>query len=458
MIGNELPELLQINARRFELYALALAHGPNFGDREIYDAYKAEGGIAAGAILIDALSWNLSTITLRRRVDHIWVKTDERIGFETPDSAMAYLRSSLRADDLPEPLPPGERRRLPLLELGSAGASAEFELIASTINHLPALMAIGECYLAMPNPDANFVSDFQTSNFASRLFELYLVACFREQGISVRQAYPSPDFEIERGNEKCWIEAVTANSPGPRSGGIAPWVHAPENLEDRLTGATAERFAKTLRSKLQREYERLPHVSGQPFAIAIADFHESGSMVWSREALPTYLYGIKAFVKGKGTERRAAGRAISHLTGTHGIPAGLFRDPANAHLSGILFSNAGTLAKFNRMGFLAGWQPAGLEMIRQGVLFDRAPNAVDAIPFSMSILSSEYEALWPQGEAWCQELEFFHNPLAANPVPFDLIPGATHWFERNGEIECSAVWENLVLSSITHLRQSPETN
>jgi hypothetical protein len=35
------------------------------------------------------------------------------------------------------------------------------------------------------------------------------------------------------------------------------------------------------------------------------------------------------------------------------------------------------------------------------------------------------------------ELEVFHNPLAARPIPFDLIPGATHWFERDGEIKCS---------------------
>ena len=70
--------------------------------------------------------------------------------------------------------------------------------------------------------------------------------------------------------------------------------------------------------------------------------------------------------------------------------------------------------------------------------------------------SSEYEALWPWGEAWCQELEVFHNPLAAYPIPFDLIPGATHWFERYGEIECNTIWANSVLASITHVRSARE--
>ena len=449
---DEKADLKQINARQFDLFAMSLEHGPNFGDREIYDAYKTDKSEAAGAILINPATWGFSTITLRRRVDHRWVLTDERGGFASPDSAMTHLRTSFRIGDPGEPLPSGERRRRPFLETGPAGFSPEFELLASSIDHLPALMAVGECYLALPKPDRNFVTDFQTNNFASRLFELYLLACFREQGILVRQDRASPDFEIERGGVTCWIEAVTANSAEPRSGGIGPWVHAPEDRDERLTGDTAERFAKTLRGKLQRKYEEMPHVQGKPFAIAIADFHESGSMVWSREALPTYLYGMKAYVEGEGVDRRAVGMTISHLTGKNRIPAGLFRDPANAHLSGVLFSNAATLSKFNRMGFLAGWQPPGLDMVRQCILFDRTPGAVDAIPFARSISSPEYEALWPMGEAWCQELEFFHNPLAVNPIPFDLIPGATHWFERDGEIECNTMWENLVLSSVTHLR------
>lgn len=448
---GENSDLKQINARQFDLFALSLEHGPNFGEREIYDAYKTDKSEAAGAILIDPATWRFSTLTLRRRVDHRWVLTDEQSGFATPDAAMAHLRTSLRIGDSAEPLPPGERRRRPLLEIGPAGASPEFELLSSSLDHLPALMTAGECYLALPNPDPNFVSDFQTNNFASRLFELYLLACFREQGIRVRQDHVSPDFEIDVGGASCWIEAVTANSAEPRSGGIGPWVHAPEDPDERLTGDTAERFAKTLRGKLQRNYEQMPHVQGQPFAIAIADFHESGSMVWSREALPTYLYGFKAYVEGEGADRHAAGVAISHLTGKNRIPAGLFRDPANAHLSGVLFSNAATLSKFNRMGFLAGWQPPGLDMVRQGILFDRTPGAVDAIPFAMSISSPDYEALWPFGEAWCQELDLYHNPLAANPIPFDLIPGATHWFERDGEIECNTIWKNSVLSSVTDL-------
>ena len=95
-------------------------------------------------------------------------------------------------------------------------------------------------------------------------------------------------------------------------------------------------------------------------------------------------------------------------------------------------------------------------MIRPGILFDRTPGALEPIDFELSVASAEYQSLWPWGEAWCQEFEVFHNPLAANPIPFDLIPGATHWFERGDDVACSTIWANSVLASITHLRMSNE--
>lgn len=450
--NDETQRLTSISQRQFELYALALEQGPNFDPAHILGAYQDRNGSVTGSILFDPNNGTFSILAMRRRIDHCWIKVEESGPYSTPEAALEGMTAAMRAGDPPEPLLPGAKRRQHLLKPGPRGTSPEFDLLTTTISHWPALMAVGESYLALPNPDANFVPDFQTSNFASRLFELYLFNCFREQGLNVRQAHVSPDFFIEKDGNACWIEAVTANSELPRTGGIGKWVHAPKDRIDRLTGNSAERFAKTLRGKLQRNYHELAHVKEQPFALAVADFHVSGSMVWSREALPTYLYGLRADVVGDGAERRAIGVPIAKLTGQHSIPAGLFRDPDFAHLSAVLFSNSATLAKFNRMGFLAGWRPPGLTMRRQGILYDRTPGALEPIDFNLQVDSAEYQALWPWGEAWCQELEVFHNPLAKHPIPFDLIPGATHWFERDGNIECSTIWANSVLSSITQLR------
>jgi len=352
-------------------------------------------------------------------------------------------------------VPPGEPVRHQLAKLGAKGASSAssaFKLLCTTSHH-PAAWALNQIYLAFPRPDQNWALDCQTGNFHTRLWEAYLLACFREQGCLVRQDVPSPDFLIERnGGINAWIEAVTAND--------VPYDHvsrthdhvleAPSEDIERQIGAAAVRYAKTIRSKLQKGYEAMNHVSGKPFAIAIADFHAHGSMTWTREALMAYLYGIYVVVEGEGKERAGVLKTVSELLGTERIPAGLFCDQKNANLSAIVFSNAATIAKFNRMGFLAGVRPPGLRMIRFGTIFDRRPGIFDPIPFNLDVASDDYAALWPGvGETWSLELEVFHNPIASNPFPYDLLPECTHWIEQAGEIGCIARYEHSILSSRT---------
>ncbi len=402
-------------------------------------------------MLLNHGTGDFGIVAFRRRVDHCLVTVASKFGFSSQDAALVDLTAAMRPGEPEEPIPPGSKKRRPLLPAVAKNINKTFKLLTSTITHYPALMAVGELYFAMPNPDDNFVSDLQTNNFDSRLFELYLLAAFREQGTIVAQDHDSPDFFIERDGCQCSIEAVTANPKGKRAQGLTRPTFAPESRQERTIGSPAVRFAKTLRSKLQREYENLPHVKGKPFALALADFQAPSSMVWSREALPSYLYGFLADVAEGPDGRKAVGTSVTELLGPDEIPAGLFRDPAMSHLSGIVFSNAATLGKFNRMGFLAGWRPPGLSMTRTGILFDRTPGAVDPIDFSLDVLSNEYNEMWPHGEQWCQELEIFHNPMATHPIDFELLPGATHWFEEGGEIVCSTIWKNSVLTFVTRL-------
>lgn len=172
-------------------------------------------------------------------------------------------------------------------------------------------------------------------------------------------------------------------------------------------------------------------------------------MVWSREALPTYLYGKMAMVKENENGKYATGVPIETLRGHSRIKAGLFNDPEVKGLSAVVFSNAATIAKFNRMGLLAGLAVPGVKLRRSGILFDRTPGALEPIDFDLDIESPEYANLWPGGEAWCLELEVFHNPNAEHPFPFDLLPGATHWFEHDGDVICRTIWEHTVLASMT---------
>lgn len=442
--------LIPISEREFRIYALALQPPSLVDVLDFENGWKSADGSCAGAVLGDGAVRRI--LALRRQVDaRFRIVGDEPVDRGASD-VKDRVKAAMRIADPPEPLEPGTKRRPLLLDLEGRTPNEYFTLLTQSPDHRPALLALGEVYLAMPRPDDNFVPDFQTANFESRLWELYLLAAFREQGIAVFQDEVSPDFRLERAGHSAHVEAVTANATGARPNAFAAPQPAPTDLLERLLGAPAERFAKTLRSKLQRGYHNLPHVEGGAFALAVSDFHAPSSMTWSREALASYLYGSFPLVTDGSEGRTAAALPVERLVGPQSLPAGLFRDPAMSFLSAVIFSNAATIAKFNRMGMLAGWRLAGVQVRREGVLVDRMPGALEGIPFDMNILSGEYRDLWPpDGEHWCVELEVYHNPSAAHPLAFDLLPGATHWFEADGEVRCQSFWKNSVLSSITLL-------
>lgn len=190
----------------------------------------------------------------------------------------------------------------------------------------------------------------------------------------------------------------------------------------------------------------MPHVQGKPFVIALADFHAPGSMVWSREALIGYLYGEGAETVTEGGRRLARPTKSSHLHGPSAFPAGLFDSADHAELSAVIFSNACSMAKLNRVMISAGAEANGLRYTRLGRFFDRRPGALEGIPFCLDVTSDAYRGLWPQGyEPWSAEMEVFHNSFARHPVHQTLLPEATHWFEQNGERVCSSPLRDLDL-------------
>jgi len=118
------------------------------------------------------------------------------------------------------------------------------------------------------------------------------------------------------------------------------------------------------RSKLQRDYHRLPHVAGNPFMIALADFHAPGSMVWSREALIGYLYGSGADSRSINGRMTPVETTRDKLLGNDNIPAGLFIDERQSDLSAVIFSNACSISKLYRVGISAGAQVPEYRMVR----------------------------------------------------------------------------------------------
>jgi hypothetical protein len=79
----------------------------------------------------------------------------------------------------------------------------------------------------------------------------------------------------------------------------------------------------------------------------------------------------------------------------------------------VIFSNACSMAKLNRVAVSGRGAPGGLRYTRIGNFFDRSAGALKGIPFCLDVTSTEYRSLWPHGyEPWSAEVEVFHNPFA----------------------------------------------
>ena len=120
-------------------------------------------------------------------------------------------------------------------------------------------------------------------------------------------------------------------------------------------------------------------------------------------------------------------RVPSHKHGTKEIPSGFFDLPSAENVSAVIFSNEGTLMKFNRMGFDFRSYP-GVRMIRVGFRVDFDPSAT--APATFGYLVGDFNEEWGHG------MIVYHNPNAIHPIPVDFFEGFSgiHWFE-NGQYE-----------------------
>jgi len=441
----------------FDIYALSLPRGHAFGDRPPVEAWQSDDALAWGAVTRDMNDRSFGILVMRRREDHVWVMVRQEHGFSDSTDARTAIKTSMKEGSPRRPIPPNTARRPALHDVQGREASEIFMLLLRPSHHVAAWL-LNQVYLAFPNPDESWAGDCQTENFHTRMWEAHLLACLREQGLLVTQPHPSPDFRIEnRRGDEAWIEAVTANPSMRYNQFNAPPTNPPEDARERLLGPAALRFAKTLGNKLQKSYNLLPHVAGKAFAIALADFHAPGSMVWSRESLISYLYGMYVDVTEVDGRRIASPSHVPHLLGDSAFPAGLFRTTAHSELSAVIFTNACSISKFNRVGVSAGAKTKGLRFVRFGRFYDRTPGAFEGIPFCLDITSHEYRTLWPQGyEPWSAELEIFHNPFAQHPFPRTLLPEATHWFYASGEIICESHYQTSVLWSRTLIQNESD--
>lgn len=435
----------------FNVFALALPRGLSFGDNPPVSAWRSVDWLTVGALTKNRHSDIFGVLVMRRRDDEVWVVLCQEDGAFTEEQAMDIISRACREEGARVPVPPGAKRRPPLAGSNSTNLSPIFLTLAQPCRERGAWM-LNQLYLAMPNPDDNWASDCRSGNFHARLWEALLFASLKEQGLLVTQSVRSPDFYVaNRTGLEGWIEAVTANPPVAYDHANSEEVAPPEDRRERMLGAAAVRYAKTLRSKLDRGYAQMPHVRGKPFVIAIADFHAPGSMTWSRAALMGYLYGFYVEEMDVAGKRVAVPEPIGELLGSEQIPAGLFLTPEGEELSAVLFSQGATLAKLSRVPISFGGSTGDYRYVRMGEFADFTPGAMQGKPFCMDVNSDEYRSLWHpyDYEPWTAEVEVFHNPWARQPIDPRLLPEATHWLPIDGEMDCKCFFKESVLRSRT---------
>lgn len=391
---------------------------------------------------------NVLGVLVRDRIDNDWgyliLGRDEEsrfravhldVSIKTRDKACEQLLAAMaeieRSGERVFPQGEGLTKKLDLFT-----PVVSVEKLNPTFRHLmepegysPAQGILREVFASFPDPDPNFVPEFQTEGFDARIWELYLYAYLSESNFSIERSQAAPDFVCTKFGLKLCIEAVTVNptqgqDTSTREPGDPP--RTAQEIAEKLVDFIPIKFGSPLVSKLRKRYWELDHVAGNPLIFAIADFHEPGSMVWSGSGLPTYLYGYRhEWSKDMGGNLIIKPIPIpTHKFGKKEIPSGFFSLPGAEHVSAVLFSASGTISKFNRMGHLLGHASPRVWMIRAGTRYNHDPNAAEPLAFKYEVGDPAYPESWGQG------LSLFHNPRALNPVPPELFPDlGHHWLE-----------------------------
>ncbi len=395
----------------------------------------AHGRFRAVDVRTDFTSQLTARISLKQHL--------QRLEFE--EDLMTY---GYQADEVGKPLN--------LLDPSQSPADKQHEFFKILINsdsHAGARAVFREIAPWVESADKNLVREFQTNGFNQRLWELYLWCALRELGFDLKWL-EAPDLVASSPFAEIALEATTLapSQSGPLA--LHPGTGTEKEMQRFLQDYMPMKFGSALNSKLSKRsdgkaYWRRPESEGKPFLLAVADFHqpgspgEIGSMVYTQSALWRYLYGQRVDIDWQdGVPHMTVSPTSQHSYNGKTVPSGFFDLPDAENVSGVLFSNAGTLAKFNRIGTAAGFGSPALHLFRRGLRHNPDPEATMGLPFTEEVTSSSYR------ELWSEELQLFHNPKALHKIDPRGMPGIAHHFWIDGELH-SIMPDAQVLSSVT---------
>lgn len=276
-----------------------------------------------------------------------------------------------------------------------------------------------EAYERWDGADRQFIRDFQTAGFDARVFELYLAAALRSLGWTVGCKESRPDFHCCGQDLEFYVEAGTANLPGnPGPAETTEDYFRQLQSQTQNRDEVAVRFGSVLRNKASMRYQDLPHVAGKPIVLAVQGFFGPGALLHNELPLVRYLYDMALIeVDNTGTATPTDAAVGCHVGDTKTIPSGWFEDADAAYISAVMWSNTGTVGKFNRMASSLGMGAPGWEIHRYGTELDPRPGATKPALFVEKVESGR--------EPWEEGLVVMHNPNARHPLPLSALAGAT---------------------------------
>jgi len=309
-----------------------------------------------------------------------------------------------------------------------------FELLRDGKQLDPAKLLIEEITSEMSDNDGNFIQQFQTTGFNSRLWEIFLFKFLQQNGFNFDNSHNRPDFYVEKDGFDFFIEATLSSEVADEKFTKEYILKAQKSkdleVQKKLIEYYVIRMGSILYSKLQKKYWELEWVSGKPLVIAITPSHSYLAKFLPDAKIIEYLYGL-SYVSKSEEEDHIPKKIIqteNHKYENKEIPPNFFELPNTENISAVIFTNNSDLHKFNRMGYQSGISDEIILMERAGLAFDTTPSSYP-VEFSQSIIPGEIKEDWNEGVC------IFHNPNALNPLRKDLFENIRQtWIDKNGNL------------------------
>lgn len=416
-----------ISAARFE--ALCFMRRPTaklYAEEKEWHADQRENVL--GIVLMDRIDYDWSYVILGRDELARFSAIDQGVNLPTADKARASLHAKMLEYSaagqtiFPQGL---DRKGQKIFQLFHPGLPnnklhPDFRMLSTSPGFSPAKEIIAEIAYTFEDPDGNYIEQFQGSGFDARLWELYLYTVLHENDFLVNRDFHAPDYLCSKFGFPIVIEATTVNPT--QDGQTADVMNAdPDGVE--MADYMAIKFSNALYSKLQKRYWELEHVQNKPLVFAVADLRKPKGVHFSAKFLQEYLYGQR---QSRSGQEYFYAPIQEHVYQDRKKPSGFFCLPNSEHISAVLFSDGGTIAKFNRMGKLAGFGRNDVKILRFGHRYETSMNE-EAAEFRVEVDPASYTETWSEG------IYIFHNPKAKCPLPPQLFQEACHTVLTHGQ-------------------------